>query len=255
MHEYTEIAHLYAQDFADVDEDIAFYRSLARHLGGSVLELMCGTGRVCVPLAQAGCTTVGVDASEAMLAIAQRSLAANPHIPLTLHHGDVRHWQSEQRFRLAIIALNSFMHFTNITEQMATLQNVHGLLSDQGTLVIDVFHPDMRSLPHYQGDMVLDKQFTMPDGRHVQKFVSQWSNVMAQIIQVVFMYDVIDASRQVQRFSATFAMRYFWRFEIEHLLARCGFVVQEIYGGYDLEPFDEASTQMIVVATKHNQRT
>lgn len=250
MHEYTEIAHLYAQDFADVDEDISFYRSLARHLGGPVLELMCGTGRVCVPLAKAGCTTVGVDASEAMLAFAQQSLDAQPHLPLTLHLGDVRSWQSTQRFRLAIIALNSFMHFTSVAEQIATLNNVHELLDDKGTLVIDVFHPDMRSLPHYQGDMVLDKQFTMPDGRHVHKFVSQWSNVMNQIIQVVFMYDVIDTARHVQRYSATFAMRYFWRFEIEHLLARCGFVVQDIYGGYDLEAFDEASTQMIVVATK-----
>jgi hypothetical protein len=45
-------------------------------------------------------------------------------------------------------------------------------------------------------------------------------------------------------------MRYFWRYEIEHLLARSGFTVSEIYGGYEFEPFDESSTQMVVVATR-----
>lgn len=250
MHEYHDIAELYAIDFADVTEDIGFYSAMARHVGGPILELMCGTGRICVPLAKQGFTTVGVDSSPAMLALAQHAHDATPDIPLTLHQGDIRNWQSSQSFGMAIIALNSFMHMTDTADQLQALQNIHRLLRPDGTLVIDVFQPDMRSLPYYQGDVVLDKQFVLPDGRHVQKFVSQWSALQEQLIHVVFMYDVSDAQHRIQRFKATFAMRYFWRFELEHLLARCGFAIQDIYGGYELEPFDESSSQMVIVATR-----
>jgi SAM-dependent methyltransferase len=250
MQEYRDIAALYAIDFADVDEDIGFYRALAKHTGGPILEFMCGTGRVCIPLATAGFHTVGVDSSAAMLAHAQAAHDAQPDIPLTLHHADVCEWQPTQQFGLAIVALNSFMHLTSVDTQLSALRRVHQALQVGGTLVIDVFQPDMRSLPHYQGDVVLDKQFTLPDGRHVQKFVSQWSNLSEQLIHVVFMYDVSDDQHRIQRFKATFDMRYFWRYEIEHLLARSGFTVSEIYGGYEFEPFDESSTQMVVVATR-----
>jgi hypothetical protein len=39
-----------------------------------------------------------------------------------------------------------------------------------------------------------------------------------------------------------------YRFELEHLLARCGFRIDALYGGYDLAPFVEESVGMIVVA-------
>jgi hypothetical protein len=38
--------------------------------------------------------------------------------------------------------------------------------------VIDLFNPDVRALPDYRGDVMLDKTFPLPDGRTVQKFVA-----------------------------------------------------------------------------------
>ena len=47
--------------------DVPFWRSLAVHAGGPVLELGCGTGRIALPIARAGVNVVGIDRSEAML--------------------------------------------------------------------------------------------------------------------------------------------------------------------------------------------
>ena len=52
---------------------VGFYERVARQVGGPVLELACGTGRIALPLAKAGLYVTGVDRSEAMLTIARRA--------------------------------------------------------------------------------------------------------------------------------------------------------------------------------------
>ena len=58
--------------------DVAFYARVARELGGPVLELACGTGRIALPLAKAGLHVTGVDRSEALTIARLRS----PRFPI-----------------------------------------------------------------------------------------------------------------------------------------------------------------------------
>jgi ubiquinone/menaquinone biosynthesis C-methylase UbiE len=68
----------YSSSGPQIAGDLAFYQRVAREVGGPVLELACGTGRIALPLAGAGLHVTGVDRSEAMLTIARRKLAALP---------------------------------------------------------------------------------------------------------------------------------------------------------------------------------
>ena len=68
--------------------DLDSYLSLARAAPGPVLGLGCGTGRVLIPTAAAGCRIVGLDLSEYMLARCREKLAAQP--------GEVRDDRSPQ---------------------------------------------------------------------------------------------------------------------------------------------------------------
>jgi len=46
-------------------------------------------------------------------------------------------------------------------------------------------------------------------------------------------------------------MRYLFRFEVEHLLARCGFEIEHIYAGFDKSPYgSQYPGELIVVALK-----
>src|SRR5262245_29944593 len=65
----AQLAQLY--DAFPFDGDVPLYLDLARSEGGRVLEVACGSGRVTLPLVQAGCRVVGVDISPHMLAIAR----------------------------------------------------------------------------------------------------------------------------------------------------------------------------------------
>src|SRR6187551_3175734 len=72
--------------------DVPFWRNLAVHAGGPVLELGCGTGRIALPLARAGVHVVGIDRSDAMLSRARaRVKRAAMAGRIDLIRGDIRH--------------------------------------------------------------------------------------------------------------------------------------------------------------------
>jgi SAM-dependent methyltransferase len=249
--EYDALARYYDADHAGFEDDIAFYRELARRTGGRVLEAMCGSGRLLAPLARAGLTLSGVDSSAAMLARARERLEAEGVLGrISLHHGDVRDGLPQGPFDLAIVALNSFMHLTTTGEQLAVLGHLHAALAPGGTLALDLFNPAARGLHELEGALVLDRSFCLPDGTQVQKFVVQRADTATQLNTITFIYDELDAHGGVRRTVSGFTMRWLHRFELEHLLARTGFVLDALYGSYDLDPFEAHSELMLAVARR-----
>src|SRR5713226_6852113 len=110
---YDSFARFYDLDTVEVVDDLPFWTSLARRTGGPVLEIGCGTGRVLVPLAQAGFDVVGIDVSPAMLAIAREKInAADVGGRVELVLADALTMRLGRRFPLALVALNSFGHFS-----------------------------------------------------------------------------------------------------------------------------------------------
>ncbi|HWQ12980.1 MAG TPA: class I SAM-dependent methyltransferase [Roseiflexaceae bacterium] len=251
MSAYDALARYYDADHAAFDEDVPLYRELARRTGGRVLEAMCGSGRLLEPLARAGLRLVGVDSSAAMLALARERLAAAGLLDrVALHEGDVRAGLPPGPFGLAIVALNSFMHLTTTADQLAALGHLHAALAPGGLLALDLFNPDARGLAGLDGGLVLDRAFTLVDGARVQKFVAQRADMARQLNHVTFIYDELDAAGQVRRTTYPFTMRWLYRYELEHLLARCGFALEAVYGSYELDPFAPGSELMFSVARR-----
>ena len=63
-------------------------------------------------------------------------------------------------------------------------------------------------------------------------------------------YEIIEADGTIRRVTETFPMRFVFRYELEHLLARSGFRIVELYGDYDRSAFADESLGMIAVAEK-----
>ena len=75
---YESTARLYDAAYAampSLGPDAQFYEKLAAEIGGPVLEVGCGTGRVLLPIATHGIECAGIDASPAMLDEFAASLA------------------------------------------------------------------------------------------------------------------------------------------------------------------------------------
>lgn len=251
MSEFDAFARFYDADYGAVDDDTPFYLELARRTGGRILEVMCGTGRLLAPLARAGFSVAGLDISAGLLERAQARLAADGLLDRAeLLQADIRERAPAGPFGLAIVALNSFMHLVSVADQLAALRQIHATLRPGGLLALDLFNPDLRALAERNGALVLDRRFTLEDGTPVHKFVAQQADLSTQIDHVTFIYDEIDTDGRVRRTALPFAMRWLYRFELEHLLARAGFALEAVYGSYELDEFTSDGELMLTVARK-----
>lgn len=249
---FDGFARYYDADYGSFTDDLLFYREMARLHGGPVLEPMCGTGRVAVPLAETRIAVVGLDIAPAMIALANHRLAttsAGRYASFAV--ADVRAFERTERFGFAFVAINSFMHLETTADQLAALRAIRQQLRPAGVLALDLFNPDPTQLAQVDGTTVLDKTFTLPDSGHlVQKYVVRAVDLAAQHQQVTFCYDELDGAGRVTRTVLPFGMRWLYRFEAEHLLARAGFAVESVYGSYELDEYSSDAPRLIVVARR-----
>jgi len=65
---------------------------------------------------------------------------------------------------------------------------------------------------------------------------------------VEMIYTVTHPDGRKEPLVFAFTVRYFFAYEVEHLLARSGFRVAEVYGDFDRSPLGDTSPEMIFVA-------
>jgi hypothetical protein len=169
-----------------------------------------------------------------------------------LIQGDVRAFDAHGRFGAAFMPFRVLQHMLTVEDQLACLSAVHRHLEPGGALVFDVFCPDLARIASPSGDEVDDTPETpLLDGRRFRRTsrvaavdtVEQWS-------EIELIYYVTGADGVVDRRVHAFRMRWFLRFELEHLLARCGFATREILGDFDGSPLVDGSPEIIVVAER-----
>ena len=237
--------------------DVGFYTALATEHGGPALELGCGTGRVLLPTARAGVEITGLDVSDGMLSVCRSKLAQEPpdvRARVRLTRGDMRSFDLERRFGLVTIPFRPFQHLVTVEEQMACLACAHRHLAPGGVLALDVFNPSLGRLvdPKYFEESEPEPTFVMPDGRSIVRTGRNASvDLTNQVIHVELIYYVTHPDGAHQRLVHAFPMRYFFRYELEHLLARAGFRVEAVYGDFDRRPVGaEAARELVFVARR-----
>jgi len=258
--EYASIADLY--DFVlpyREREDVAFFVAAAKDAGGPVLEIGCGTGRVLIPTARAGIEIVGLDASPHMLAVCRdrlRQESAVVQSKVRLVQSDMRAFDLGRAFSLITLPFRPFQHLITVEDQRSCLESIRRHLAEDGRLVLDLFNPSLDALVkrHDGEEFGEEPEFAMPDGRRVvrrHKIVDH--DRFNQVNHVELVYYVTYPDGRAERLVHSFAMRYLFRFEAEHLLARCGFEVEHLYAGYDRSPFGSTYPGELVFVARKNR--
>lgn len=225
--------------------DVAFYRALARTHGGPVLELGCGSGRVLLPIARDGVPCVGLDASEAMLDALR---AKSPPPNLRLVQGSMQDLDmGPQRFPFIFSAFRAFQHLLTVGDQLACLERVRRHLAPGGLFAFDVFAPRFERVALAEEPETEDVRFPL-DADEVVRYARVRRDRATQTQEVVFRYERRHQGVAVGSTEARVFMRYFFRYEREHLLGRAGFSRLEFLGGFDGRPYDYVSGEMIVLA-------
>lgn len=251
MTELDTFARFYDLDHDQFSDDIDFYVNLAKRTGSPILDLGVGTGRLALPLALAGFRVTGVDLSEAMLAAARRKLEGTVATRVRLAQGDICHLALNEQYALAISAIGSFMHLVTPAEQLQTLEGVHRHLKPQGLLVVDLPRPDTEAWGMAHQELLLEWMKPSPWGEGTIAKLSSYSlDLSRQWQHITYFYDEVASSGALRRTVVSFTLRYTFPFEMELLLNRCGYVLEALYGSYELDEFGRESPRMIFVARR-----
>lgn len=234
-------------------QDVAFYREAAREYGDPILELGCGTGRITMALAEAGKRITGLDLSERMLERAVQKRAAlrvEARERLHLIQGDMTKFDLGEKFRLIIIPFRPMQHLLEVEQQIACLECVRKHLRPDGRLVLDVFQTDAERMhdPIHQRETLVT-EYKTADGRNVR--ISERIAAFHRAEQrndVEMIFSVEHPGGRKERLVFAWPLRYFFRYEVEHLLARCGFRLGAEYGNFVRTPIRDDSPEMIFVA-------
>jgi ubiquinone/menaquinone biosynthesis C-methylase UbiE len=233
--------------------DVAFYVSAARKHGDPVLELGCGTGRITMAIADAGYRVMGLDISTKMLerAIAKRAaLRREARDRVQLVRGDMTEFELGEKFRVILIPFRPFQHLLEIEEQMSCLHCARRHLAPGGHLIVDFFQTDPERMhdPVFKRESLLT-EYDLPDGRHValsERVAAFHRGMQRNDVEMIF--QVTHTNGKQERLVMAWTLRYFFRYEVEHLLARCGFRVETEFGNFDESPLGDESPEMIFLA-------
>jgi SAM-dependent methyltransferase len=251
----AELAEAYDAAYTN-QHDLDFWRIFAAAAAGPLVELGCGTGRVLLPLARAGHEITGVDLSPWMLDRCRDKLAGEPEAVrarVSLAQADMTSFELDRQVSGILCAFNSFHHLRTADEQLACLERCREHLRADGLLALDLFNPD--PAPDGAGGeeqsagRAVSEIVEWTQGRHLSRTLTCEYDRLAQCNECTMTYRIVESDGATRELTETFPLRLIFRFELEHLLARAGFRVLEIYGDYDRSPFRETSVGMIVLAT------
>jgi len=241
---HDSVADLY-DIYVRADFDVPFWVREASTVPGRTLELMCGTGRVSLPLLQAGVNLTCVDYAPEMLAQFRRKLAER-QLSCPIFCQDIAELDLHDQFDLVLIPFHSFSEIIDPRRQKRALEQVHSHLAHHGTFICSLHNPTVRKasidgMPHVIGD------FPLPQGGVLKVSATMVFNPSTRIASGDQVYELFSSQQQfLARRTLAVNFYLFEHNEFEQLVKDCGFAVEAMYGDYDGHPFDEATSPFML---------
>ncbi len=228
-------ADVYDEWYADVTDVAATVARLAELAGpgGNVLELGVGTGRLAVPLADAGLSVTGIDSSAAML---EQLASRDPDGRVVSIAGDMVDDLPAGPFDAALVAYNTLFNLLADGAQQQCFAAVAGRLRPGGCFVVEAFVPDA-------------EQAGGSD-------VSVRSMEVDRVVLSVSRHSPDDqqASGQFVEFTESggvrlrpWSVRWATVEQLDAMAAAAGFDMEERFGSMSGEPFTDDSAQHVTV--------
>ena len=248
------LARLYDLDLVDDPGDLDLYLALADRADGPILELATGTGRLAIPLAEAGHLVTGVDIDPAMLERARRRARGTAGSDrLTLVEADLvgLRLPDAGRFGLAFIALNSLLVLPTRAAQRAALRALADHLAPGGLAVVDIWLPDAEDLARFDGRIMLEWPRLDPEtGAIVTKAGSALHDAATATVTVTTIFEEGGQGGPARRWIRRDRLRLVSADELRDFAEGAGLAVELLAGGYDLGPMGPGSDRGILVAVK-----
>jgi SAM-dependent methyltransferase len=236
---------VYAQVRDGVDN--GWYLDRMAAAAGPVLEIGVGTGRLFVEARRRGIDAWGIDLSPAMIERCRAKLEPGDRARVSV--ADAVQMRTDQRFTLVCAPFRVLSHVHDTDDQLRLLDAVHACLEPGGAFVFDLYVPNLRLL--LEG-LQETKDF---DGEHapglrLRRIVSSTPADLSRQTNRVRMGYLWQEQDGEHRGDWEFEMRFFFRYELEHLVARSKLVLETILGDFTGGPLTADSREYVVVCRR-----
>lgn len=205
-------------------------------VGGPAVEFAIGTGRVAIPLSETGIEVSGIELSHAMIAQLRRKVDEG-RIPVT--QGDMTTEVVGEDFTLAFLVFNTIANLLTQHDQVECFRNAARHLQPGGCFVIELWVPQLRSLPPGHGGTV---EVSNPG----YLLVDTYDTLRQQVIShhVRFGSDLSDGrAAQISRTPH----RYIWPSELDLMARLAGFKLEARWADWDRSAFTAESRSHVSI--------
>jgi SAM-dependent methyltransferase len=236
--------------------DVSFYVDLAKRVGGPVLEIACGTGRVLLNIAREGIEIDGVDNSSPMLRVLKARLEREPlgvRDKVKLHEGDMRDFRLKKKYPLVIIPFRPMQHMFTVPDQVSALTTAASHLQENGRLAFDVFCPKFEVLPAGIGQEMLELEWPVESKppKTVRRYFRKESfDKVHQNFSATFLFRTYEGDKLALEETEPLKMSYYTYPHLRALFLLAGLEPVEEYGSFDKAPLDNNASEMIFVLRK-----
>jgi len=214
----------------------------AEKYGDPILEIGCGTGRISIPLAEAGFSVVGIDFATSMLAQARRKSARVEWL-----QEDIRTFNLDRKFACIFAPYYVFNYFHELENVEAVLKNCKTHLKPDGKLILDLAYLPpkfLRDLVEQERLVEIIREFVDPKTQEkiLVKFEEKYDfkeQIHSELISYHFSSGKVVPDKLDHRI-------YFPK-EIKAILKYNGFRIEQLFGDYDGTPFQVNSLRHILV--------
>ena len=243
------VARFYDAIYAKVRDgvDNEWYLDRMAAAGGPVLEIGVGTGRLFAEARRRGLDVWGIDISPSMIARCRAKLAPADRDRVAV--GDAVRMRPGRRFALVCAPFRVLSHVHDTADQLRLLDSVHDGLEPGGAFVFDLYVPNLKmileGIPEHT-----DFDGEHAPGRRLRRIVSSGPGDLScqrNRVRMRFLWDDEDGEHADEW---TFEMRFFFRFEIEHLVARSTLAIEAIHGDFAGGPVTAGSREFVVVCRR-----
>ena len=199
---------------------------------GAALEFAVGTGRVAVPLAGRGVPVTGIELSRPMVE-QLRTKADEATIPVVI--GDMAATVAPGTYSLVYLVYNTISNLLTQAEQVECFRNAARHLTAGGRFVIELWVPELRSLPPGRTATVwqTDRDYI---GLDTYDVLNQ---------HVVSHHFHFDDTEQAQLYRSPH--RYIWPAELDLMAQLAGFELESRHGDWSGGEFTAESRSHVSV--------
>ncbi len=248
MPDKSRIPMLYHTHHSQEAHDLPFWLEWANKQGGPILELGCGTGRVLLPIAEAGHTVFGLDNDAAMLDYLRVRVPDSIIERVLLIRGDLRRYCLSSSFPLILMPCNTFSTL-QIKDRQIALNRVRLHLAPRGVFIISMPNLNLFTDISEEGESENEAFLPHPETGNPVQVSSQWQ-IAADKVLIHWHYDHLLPDGYAERISIS-STHYFQ--DVDEILSdfeTTGLDVINILGDFDQEPYDDESPNLIVVACR-----